>query len=50
MLGHPGQPFRLWKITLKTWVQKYIISQKIGVQYELYEGLHESKLRKAAML
>ena len=31
----------------KTWVHKYI-SQKIRMQYELYEGLHESKGTKAA--
>jgi hypothetical protein len=34
----------------KPQVQKYIISFKIRIQYELYEGLHKSKGTKPAVL
>ena len=34
----------------KNRVQKYVISQKIRMQYELYEWLPESKGTKAAVL
>ena len=38
MLWPPGQPLRLWKRTLKTWIPKCIISQlckNIRMRYEL---------------